>query len=53
MNSSEPLYTMDWAMQYRARTGLLYPVFLNSGTVASLKLGFFKKSAFKHLKGIR
>jgi hypothetical protein len=53
MNSSEPLYTMDWAMQYRARTGLLYPVFLNSGTVASLKLGFFKKSAFQHLKGIR
>jgi len=53
MNSSEPLYTMDWQMSYRARTGLLYPVFLNSGTVASLKLGFFKKSAFKHLKGAR
>jgi hypothetical protein len=53
MNSSEPLYTMDWQMFYRARTGLLYPVFLNSGTVASLKLGFFKKSAFKHLKTIR
>lgn len=52
MNSSEPLYTMDWQMQYRARTGLLYPVFLNSGTVASLKLGFFKKSAFRHLKAI-
>jgi hypothetical protein len=52
MNSSEPLYTMDWQMQYRARTGLLYPVFLNSGTVASLKLGFFKKSAFRHLKSI-
>jgi len=52
MNSSEPLYTMDWQMYYRARTGLLYPVFLNSGTVASLKIGFFKKSAFKHLKSI-
>jgi hypothetical protein len=52
MNSSEPLYTMDWQMSYRARTGLLYPVFLNSGTVASLKLGFFKKSSFKHLKAI-
>ena len=52
INSAEPLYTMDWQMWYRARTGLLYPVFLNSGTVASIKIGFFKKSAFKHLKMI-
>jgi hypothetical protein len=52
MNSSEALYTLDWQMWYRARTGLLYPVFLNSGTVASLKLGFFKKSAFRPLKSI-
>ena len=53
LNSSESLYTMDWTMSYRARTGLLYPVFLNSGTVASLKIGFFKKTAFQTLKSIR
>jgi len=52
MNSSEPLYNLDWTMWYRARTGLLYPVFLNSGTVASLKMGFFKKATFRHLKSI-
>jgi len=53
MNSSEPLYNLDWQMWYRARTGLLYPVYLNSGTTASLKLGFFKKDKFNNLKGLR
>jgi hypothetical protein len=53
MNSSDALYNLDWQMWYRARTGLLYPLYLNSGTSCSLKLGFFKKSAFTHLKGLR
>jgi hypothetical protein len=52
INSAEPLYNLDWTLWYRARTGILYPIFLNSGSTASVKLGFFKKTAFRHLKAI-
>jgi hypothetical protein len=52
MNSAEPLYNLDWTMWYKARTGLLYPIFLNSGSTASVKIGFFKKSVFRNLKAL-
>jgi hypothetical protein len=50
---SQPLYNMDFKFYYRGKSGLLYPLFLNSGSSCSVKLGFFKKDKFSHLKSIK
>jgi hypothetical protein len=50
---SQPLYNIDFKFYYRTKSGTLYPLYLNSGASCSVKLGFFKKDKFSHLKSIK
>ena len=53
MMSDTPLYNIDFKFWYRGKSGLLFPIYLNSGSSVSLKLGFFKKDKFSMLKSIK
>jgi hypothetical protein len=48
-----PLYNLDFQFYYRSTFGYMEPINLNSGSSASLKIGFFKKSKFNNLKTIK
>jgi len=50
LNSDVPLYNLDLKFFYRTTTGVLRPISLTSGASLSVKMGFFKKSKFSHLK---
>jgi hypothetical protein len=50
LNSEIPLYNFDMKFYYRSTTGILKPIALNSGASMSVKIGFFKKSKYTHLK---
>ena len=50
LNSDVSLYNLDLKFFYRTTTGILRPISLSSGASLSVKLGFFKKSKFSHLK---
>ena len=53
MLSDTPLYNIDFKFWYRGKSGLLFPLYLNSGSSVSMKLGFFKKDKFSVLKSIK
>jgi hypothetical protein len=53
MQSDTPLYNIDFKFWYRGKSGLLFPLYLNSGSTVSIKLGFFKKDKFSMLKSIK
>jgi hypothetical protein len=50
LNSDPPLYNFDIKFWYRSSTGILRPIALNSGASLTVKVGFFKKSRYSHLK---
>jgi len=50
LNSDPPLYNFDIKFWYRSSTGILRPIALNSGASLTVKVGFFKKSRYTHLK---
>jgi len=52
LNTEVPLYNLDLKFFYRTTTGVLRPIALTSGASLSVKLGFFKKSKFTHLKSM-
>ena len=53
MMSDTPLYNIDFKFWFRSKSGVLFPIYLNSGSSVSLKLGFFKKDKFSMLKTIK
>jgi len=53
MLSDTPLYNIDFKFWYRGKSGVLYPLYLNSGSTVSVKFGFFKKDKFSMLKSIK
>jgi hypothetical protein len=53
MASDTALYNIDFKFWYRGKSGILFPLYLNSGSTVSVKLGFFKKDKFSMLKSIK
>ena len=53
LNDAQQLYTLDFKFWYRGKSSILFPIYLNSGASCSVKLGFFKKDKFAHLKSIK
>lgn len=50
LNSVSPLFNFDLKYYVRTTNGLLRPIYLGSGSSCFTRLGFFKKSAFRHFK---
>ena len=50
LTGNNPLFNLDFKFWYRTVFGNLEPVYLNSGTYLSLKIGFFRKDYYKSLK---
>jgi len=50
LTGENPLFNLDFKFWYRTVFGDLEPVYLNSGTYLSLKIGFFRKDYYKKLK---
>jgi hypothetical protein len=53
LNDAQPLYILDFKFWYRGKSSVLFPIFLNSGASCAVKIGFFKKDKFSHLKSIK
>jgi hypothetical protein len=52
LDGLNPLYNLDFQFFYRSTFGYMNPIYLNSGSSLSVKMGFFKKSKFSHLKNL-
>jgi len=52
LDGQSPLYNLDLKFYYRSTFGNMNPIYLNSGSALSVKLGFFKKSKFSNLKNL-
>jgi hypothetical protein len=52
LDGHNPLYNLDLKFYYRSTFGYMNPIYLNSGSALTVKLGFFKKSKFSNLKNI-
>lgn len=50
LTGENPLFNLDFKFWYRTVFGNLEPIYLNSGTYLSLKIGFFRKDYYKKLK---
>jgi hypothetical protein len=50
LTGENPLFNLDFKFWYRTVFGELEPIYLNSGTYLSLKIGFFRKDYYKKLK---
>lgn len=50
LTGENPLFNLDFKFWYRTVFGDLEPIYLNSGTYLSLKIGFFRKDYYKKLK---
>jgi len=50
LTGENPLFNLDFKFWYRTVYGTLEPIYLNSGTYLSLKIGFFRKDYYKKLK---
>jgi hypothetical protein len=50
LSGENDLYNLDIKFWYRTITGNLEPIYLDSGTYLSLKLGFFRKDLYRNLK---
>lgn len=52
LDGINPLYNLDFKFFYRSTFGYMNPIYLNSGSSLSVKIGFFKKSKFDNLKNL-
>jgi hypothetical protein len=52
LDGTNPLYNLDLKFYYRSTFGYMNPIYLNSGSSLSVKIGFFKKSKFSNLKNL-
>jgi len=52
LDGLNPLYNLDFQFFYRSTFGYINPIYLNSGSSLSVKMGFFKKSKFSNLKNL-
>jgi len=52
LDGQNPLYNLDLKFYYRSTFGFMNPIYLNSGSSLSVKIGFFKKSKFSNLKNL-
>jgi hypothetical protein len=50
LNSDCALYNFDIKFWYRSSTGILRPIELNSGASLTVKIGFFRRKSYSHLK---
>lgn len=47
MNANYPISSVDIRVLWQDKQGKIYPIYINTGQVISIKIGFFRKSLYK------